>query len=417
MVSTSPTYEPGLSLPETARGPSALYAALTATVFAALFYTNVPTYGGMFLWAVQPIHFMMALGLAAFPLLLGRDGLKIDLRTPFVLWCLIYLLICSLSYALLGGGAYEPLQLRILAVIFMLTFYVLFVRSARLIIWVRYALIGCVLLGVAMNIYDISHPFALVPATSEFSLIGRAAGLYVNPNPAGLALLMGFVLSVELLPARWRTSYALVVGIGIALTASRAAMGALGLVMLILTFAGVFRFRQLVWMSLSATAAGWLLWTWFGAQLAAVDIDWTALYERAQWFLELGERNDFSQRERALLAEKAWLLAANHPFVGAGLGSTELWNERSSTHNMFLMMMADFGVLGVFIFPALVCASAGGLTKIFRRDRLAFSALALTYGLVSHNLIGDYYFMLAVALMAAMSHAEDGERGLQLVHE
>jgi O-antigen ligase len=125
--------------------------------------------------------------------------------------------------------------------------------------------------------------------------------------------------------------------------------------------------------------------------------------------MELGGTADFSQRERTVLAEKALALAADNPFLGGGLGSTELWNERSSTHNMYLMTMADFGLLGVLIFPALVCASAGGIAKMFRRESLIFSCLALWAGMVSHNLIGDYYFMLALALMAAQSDAGRGQ--------
>jgi O-antigen ligase len=135
----------------------------------------------------------------------------------------------------------------------------------------------------------------------------------------------------------------------------------------------------------------------------SLNLDLTSLYDRIAWFSNFGSTADFSQKERILLAEKAWALFAEHPFLGAGLGATELWNERTSTHNMYLMLMTDFGVLGALIFPALVCASTGGLAHVFRKDRAAFSALALWGGMISHNLIGEHYFMIGLCVMAAIA--------------
>ena len=379
------------------------YACLIAAGFSALFFSNLPIYGGLFLWSVQPVHFMFLFGLALFPLLIGRRGLSLELAAPLVLWCLAYLGICALWYATFGGGSPEPFKARALAVLFLLSTFTLFVQNESIVRCVRLTLFACVVVGALVNVYDISHPFALVPATSEFAKLGRAAGLYINPNQSGLALLLGFVLTIDLCRASLRPVYALIVLIAVVLTGSRTAIAGALMTIVLLVRSGALNYAQVYAMVAVSAVAVVGLWGAVGATLAALQLDLDALYDRFAWFMSLGSTADFSQQERVVLAEEAWELFANNPILGAGLGATELWNQRAPPHNMYLLGMTDFGALGVLVFPALIGCAVGGLKRMFERRTAPFTCLTLWSGLFSHSLIGEHYFMIAVSLMAALS--------------
>jgi hypothetical protein len=320
------------------------------------------------------------------------------------LWCLIYFGACALWYALFGGGPTEPLKARVLAVLFLLSTYALFVQGEGVVRCVRYVLLACVVVGAVVNVYDISHPFALVPATSEFAKLGRAAGFYINPNQAGLALLLGLVLTVDLCPPRLRPPYVLLVLIGVVLTGSRSAIVGALITIFLLVRSGSLRQGQVYSMAAVLSLFGVLTWASLTNTVATLDLN--ALYDRLAWFSTFGSNGDFSQQERIVLAEKAWALFEAHPFLGAGLGATEVWSERAPAHNMYLLGMTDFGVVGALIFPALVVSCAGGLRPAFERSRAPFVYLALWGGLFSHNLIGEHYFMIGLGVMAALTEQE-----------
>jgi O-antigen ligase len=107
-----------------------------------------------------------------------------------------------------------------------------------------------------------------------------------------------------------------------------------------------------------------------------------------------------------MLAERGWLQFVASPLFGNGLGSTELWELRTSTHNLYIMLASDFGLVGWLVLPVLLLAAVrrdittlpGGVAAVF----------LLLWGLVSHNVLGEYYILIAISLMAAISSTRDG---------
>jgi O-antigen ligase len=124
--------------------------------------------------------------------------------------------------------------------------------------------------------------------------------------------------------------------------------------------------------------------------------------ERLLWFLDPEGRADFSADERTYLAEMGWQQFLDHPLLGNGIGSTELWMHRSSTHNQYLQLLSDFGIAGAIIVPGLIGTIA------FRRDGIQKATLIVIvcvalWGLVTHNMFTEYYWLVAIALVAAIS--------------
>jgi O-antigen ligase len=90
------------------------------------------------------------------------------------------------------------------------------------------------------------------------------------------------------------------------------------------------------------------------------------------------------------------------PLLGNGLGSTEFWVERSSTHNSYVMLLSDFGLVGLLPIPALLLATVSGTRARLIPERWAFVVAILFACSFSHGVLYDYYFLIGFAVMAAM---------------
>jgi O-antigen ligase len=261
-----------------------------------------------------------------------------------------------------------------------------------------------------VNCYDIANPFALIPAQSEFAVLGRATGLYGNPNQAGAALVLGFILTITLVPSRWRALYLSYVGIGIALTLSRSALLGFALVVLALVFTTRLMLRQVALATAIWLVAGWLTAAYvlpvFAQQL---NLDPQVIIDRLTWIIDPVAKADFSQLERAYVADLGWGQFLSSPIFGNGIGSTELWAARSSTHNQYLLLLSDFGVLGAAVIPALLLATLIGPSARAVPERWAFAAFIALFAAASHNVLTEYYMLLAFATMAAMCAVPGGD--------
>jgi hypothetical protein len=74
------------------------------------------------------------------------------------------------------------------------------------------------------------------------------------------------------------------------------------------------------------------------------------------------------------------------------------------------MAMADFGIAGALILPLMVVASVGGFRGLFDRRNLPFVVFTLWWGLFSHNILGEFFFMIAISFMAASA----ADRGMHV---
>src|SRR5262249_8994780 len=121
--------------------------------------------------------------------------------------------------------------------------------------------------------------------------------------------------------------------------------------------------------------------------------------DRVSFFKTL-EASDDAARERRDVAVKAWGMFLDRPLQGNGLGSTVQWSERASTHNMFLYFMADHGLLGAFILPALMIVVLWGRSTISQGPHWAFCIFTLWYSFFSHNILVESYYLIGFAFFA-----------------
>jgi hypothetical protein len=255
-----------------------------------------------------------------------------------------------------------------------------------------------VVLGtVAINVIQMVQPDWFVMGVST-----RASGLLGNANQCGAALVIGMIIAAPIIAPRLRLPFFLATGVGVALTFSRSSLVGWILASLVLTLfdSSRTRFRSLL---VAGTVTLFLTVAFLQIAGASGAIRWFSLddnqADRVSFFSTLDTSDDAAQ-ERKQVASEAWDLFLERPLLGHGLGSTLEWNERASTHNMFLYLIADHGLIGVFILPALL---AGVISRRQRADSgpyWAFCLFALWDAFFSHNLLEERYLLLGFAFFA-----------------
>jgi hypothetical protein len=381
----------------------AYYRNVLAILAVAVFCTGWPYYQAQAYPAFgQPKDWILGLSLLSLPLWLFKSKLKQDfVKIPLVVWCFGFVFVAMLWF--LGSSqseiAWKELRGRLSAVMLVLSCLMIFaspsaVRSAR------WTLVFAVLLGVTLNIYDF-----FVPIT--FSEVhGRSAGLYVNPNMSGEALVLGMILSVTVLPSSCRGPFLLLTGVGVFLTFSRGGIVAWFIAVSgLLFFTKGIRAKDLVWtFLLSLLVVGIFLLPKLDAILATMDQAHAIskdTEDRLAWLTNPLDLSDNSALSRKYVAEQAWRKFADHPWIGSGTG-TMYESFDIPPHNQYLSYMLDHGVLGAAIVPLLILALIWKARGETRRLGLLFGATILWLCFFTHTILSFGHCLLLFALLAAM---------------
>jgi hypothetical protein len=257
---------------------------------------------------------------------------------------------------------------------------------------------------------------------------GRAAFIYINPNVAALALLLGAVSSGWAVPLRWLPSFVVIVGAAVFATLSRSAMlmGAMTLV------ACAFLPRDDHRIVLAQLRLGMKKAAIVGACSVALlaiafvnnpafsvasEGGFHGIITATKWIkmgnllehteLSHGEADvpQVSQHEiqaveeqnsasaRALLAERAWHQFLSAPVAGIGLEKA----FAMAPHNSYLLLADAFGLVGWIIIPALIAA----LVILGGRRAVPGSVLIALAGLFSHDLLFAMPLVASIPLLFA----------------
>jgi O-antigen ligase len=268
--------------------------------------------------------------------------------------------------------------------------------------YARASLIYCVLLGVAINVYEFFFP-------STFSVVdGRSAGLYMNPNQCGAALVFGLILAMGAVPPRYRLLFVLAGGLGVVLTFSRAAF--LGYMLCVVTalLNGTLRLRDSLSLRIAVPLVALAILAYTGVKLSSSSGDNATvrkgIYERIMDIGASTTNMDDSAQARVAAAERSLALFADRPLTGHGTGrAREYPLDYEGPHNMYLFYMVDHGVLGSLILPAFAICCALGARAEAGRIAGPFVVFLLFWGLFSHNVIEERYILLSMAMMASLA--------------
>lgn len=362
----------------------------------ALFFTCVDNYGFRYLGAPSPVLFVVLLFAAAVGLVLIEPRAPLPpLRSPFTLWLLAYFVV-STTWALWMSSsmvAKEALDTRYRSVGYVVALVVVFAAPAAR----RMAVLAMAAAVVFASLLNVAELLRIVQFEQDpLRVVGRSAGLYSNPNTAGMTIVLGTAIVIPRIPRYLHLPFVALAGLGVVTTFSRGAQVTFAVLVCVMIARGQLKVNPF------AIAIA-------GIVMAAIALS----LQTEEVFAFLRSRELVNERTllrlqfaaddsgRTSLAMKAWRMFLSAPVLGKGLASTLDWDvPANSTHNQFLALAGEHGILGLLLFPAL-----GAALVVRNPDAIPFAAALMLGGLVSHNMLQDRGYLLAIALAA--SYARD----------
>jgi len=287
-------------------------------------------------------------------------------------------------YAPAGIPGYTFLRtfgLQVQAIGFMLACVVIF-DHPRVLALAKTGIVLATLLGIALNLYELFYP-------GTFSSVsGRAAGLYIDSNASGMALVLGCLIGLTAIRPRWREIFLMLTAAGVVVTFSREAMLAFAILVAGAALGRAVSLRRLVVGGAVACALFSVLE--LGNDLRGSE-SWTAANLDRLSFAT----GDSSAQGRLQIGRKVLEEFEAAPLFGHGFGTDEYWGDIQS-HDFFLNMMANYGILGVFLIPTL-------LLSVRRKswDSNTFALVFFVWSFFLHLVLLLPFSLIVIAIEAA----------------
>ena len=271
--------------------------------------------------------------------------------------------------------------LQVQAIGFMLACVVIF-DHPRVLALAKTGIVLATLLGVGLNLYELFHP-GTFSSTS-----GRAAGLYVDSNCSGMALVLGCLLGLTVIPPRWREIFLMFAAAGIIVTFSREAMLAFAILVAGAALGRAVSLHRLV-------VGGAVACALFSVFELSNSLRGTESWNAANFKRLSFATGDASAVERLQLGHRMLEEFEAAPLFGHGFGTDEYWGYIQS-HDFFLNMLANYGILGVFLIPAL-------LLSVRRKswDSNVFGLVFLIWSFLLHLVLLLPFSLIVIAIEAA----------------
>lgn len=368
-------------------------------VFAVLiFFTNISDY--TMRYGIIPLAWIGLFCALSVPALMNGIAVNRVPMRPVVWWAAAYL---ALSFAWFYGSpqddfAFEEVQKRVLSVIVLVLALIVFGRKQEQELAQR-CIAFAVLLATALNVYELFNPLTFS------SIPGRSSGLYTNVNQSGAAIVLGLILSYRIVPDRLKVAFIGITAAGLIPTFSRSAM--IGWALVVAYFflrAGVAAQirRTLILSGVSILLVFSPVWSGVQSTLEERGVLTLNVLERVAFFTG-GGAEDASTSERQAVAANAWRLYGEQPIGGWGTGaSRRMEGFDVGTHNIYLAMLVDHGVLGFLIVPFLLLSVLWGVNRRTIDLAAPWLLFVVVWGFFSHNVLEERYILIAVALVASM---------------
>jgi O-antigen ligase len=368
--------------------------------FILIAYSYVATYFATFNNAlVNPKNLFFLLFLYTLVMISFNSKNLSILKLPIFYWIIFYLSLILLYFIVNNHLDVLELRKEIFALVFFLCLVIIMSYDEDLTL-TKKAILIATLIAIFNNIYEFFNPFVFYSEGSELKIIGRSAGFYVNTNIAGEAIVLGLLLSFSVVSKKFKYIFLSICFLGILVTFSRTAI--FGFFLVVFFFMKNNEINRTFGLTVVLTLGISIvllfpfledfLQTFFGS-------DAQNLINRLNFFTG-SNTVDFSQKERTQVALSAFnLFADNLPF-GAGLGVTEHWQYRVGAHNMYLTFMAEFGFIGIFLYPGLILSASYKAYKINHPLSKPFILYMLIIGFTTHNVLDAYHLLIALAFLS-----------------
>ena len=382
---------------------------------------------------------------------------------PVFLLLVLYLVVQLLAaaQAVDGHEAVVRIQTFVLEGLVSYILLVNVIRTPRMVRRVAWMLVaGAAFLGGLTLLQDVTHTyyrsyfgFARVSDDFYYGLVDkpRFQGPIGDPNYFAQVLLIGLPFALLFATGNGRgrvraAAFAAAVGLagGIVLTYSRGSVLAFGVVVLLMFLLGNLKVRHAAVLA-GAVAVSIVFFPSYGERLASL----TSVGNSASAQVGSSDTVDQSVQERSTEMQAALLVAEDHPLLGVGPGQFPLYYQRyaartggevhqavkfgpnkgatpqRATHNLFLGVVANLGVVGLAVFLTIIGVTLRALWRARVRLKrggddsdLALIVTGCFLALVAYLVAGlflelayERYLWLLIALATAAARvALSGER-------
>jgi O-Antigen ligase len=391
------------------------YATVLSILFVAAFYTNFDLYNYVtgLIYPVAPTYVILGLGILSLPIvwLRVREG-KVRFDDKLLAFVLISASISLASLIIhFDDENLNFSRVQLSSLLFLLLCYFIF-RGDNARLAARRTMLVCLVLAILISLFEVIYP-------AVFSnVLGRSAGLYINPNINAFALITGAILTLGLLPSRVRVIFLITVGAAVLSSLSKSGIIIWVVVASVLWLQGVVRVVRRRFDIFASILTVLVFVLFFGYAYTNVPYFHHMANKQAGFATKFTEilalhmaDADLSgaaveEVDRALEAQGADAsrisLVYNSLFLYKqspiwGIGMAEAW--ASQPHNSYLLYGVAYGLLGWVIVPALalVVAMSGD-----RRIALPMALALLLMSVFFHNLLVDRTVLSPLALAAAL---------------
>lgn len=373
------------------------------SLFAIIFilYSNfIPYFNKVGILHVPPFVFYIICTIFLLTLSLWVHRSRLELH-QLIIFTIFIILFSSLMFIFnvqtTNGTLFLLTEFYLLA--FLSSIYFIFVSSEKNVTIGKYAILLSCILSVIVNVYHFLHPLSMLPP--ELAIPGRAAGFFVNPNASGIALALGLILVIDIVPVKYKEIFTISIIIGIIITFSRGAILSVFIIMIIMLHGKILSFRNLsIILFLIVLFLPMIASSMINIALEDEQFNISNIMKRIDWFQTFGKASDFSARERTMVALKSIEYMDMEPLLGIGISRLGSWT--TLPHNMYFLFGVRYGILGIMIYPIFVlsCTLTG-----WEKNKLIyvpFIVAMLLFGLVSHDMMRTYFVLIAAAMVAAL---------------
>lgn len=332
------------------------------------------------------------------------------LNSYLVLWMSFYFLLISVHFILSPIGP-EELKLYKKIVFFMLFLIVMQLlygldddklRITRKTIVVA-AVICTILLGM-----DFFNPGIFVEAGRFVVIEGRASATYLNANPAGNAMNLMLILSIDVVPKKYRLPFIIIIFLGVFFTMSRSNILLFFIITSVMVYQRKINLKTAVLSYLGVLLLfTWLLFSGFDYLSKTFDLKVTDnMVSRINFFVDTkkSDTSDMSERKEVLGA--ALDMFKENPVFGGGFFATRFWDYKVAAHNTFATNWAEYGVLGLLIIPLLLFSVTYNIFRAKDKENKQVAILFIIHFVIasffSHNQLEQEYQLAAVALISVL---------------
>ena len=338
--------------------------------------------------------------------LLYQKSFKYIGEMPLMRWVAFYSVL-NLLWIILPNSYASSLNVSnfFIEVMYLSTIAILLYFDDKHLTVARTAILFVTTISIFNHILELFIPSIFYAEDALTKIVGRSSGFYGNSTGAGEAIILGMILSYGLVPQKLKVFFLLFALLGVIPTFSRAAIAAWFIVVFILAITQAIKKKEALTLG---TIVFVLVAVALPILLTFLDVflgDYAEnILTRLDFFSSKTTISDGSSQSRFIVAEAAFSYFTDSPLLGAGHSFTEHWEHSISTHNLYLLHMVSFGLIGFFIYPLLIISIIWKAEGEAKKTGMAFATFLLLIGFTSHNILNGFHTLLAIAVMGSWAY-------------